>query len=59
MILGAENGENDEKKIRDSRDDLGLFVGTGCHRRGDHLYVETIVSLCRGDASMFEEATPL
>ena len=59
MVLGAENGENDEKEIRDSRADLGLFVGTGCHRRGDRLYVETIVSLCRGDASMIEEATPL
>ena len=59
MILGENNGENDEEKIRDSRADLGLFVGTGCHRRGDRLYVETVVSLCRGNTSMIEEATPL
>ena len=58
-MLGAEIEENDEEEIRDSRADLGLFVGTGCHRRGDCLYVETIVSLCRGDASTIEEATPL
>ena len=57
--MGAEIGENDEEEIRDSRANLGLFVDTGCHRRGDHLYVETIVSLCRGDASTIEEAMPL
>ena len=58
-MLGAEIEENDEEEIRDSRADLGLFVGTGCHCKGDRLYVETIVSLCRGDASTIEEATPL
>ena len=59
MILGAENEENDEEEIRDSRTDLGLFVGTGCHRRGGFLYEETTVSLCRGDTSTIEEAMPL
>ena len=58
-ILGAEIGENDEEEIRDSRADLGLFVGTGCHHRGDRLYVETIVSLYRGDASMVAKAVSL
>ena len=41
IILGAGIGENDEEEVRDSRANLGLFVGTDCHRRGDRLYVET------------------
>ena len=58
-ILGAEIGEKTRKEIRDSRVDLGFFIGTCCHRIGDRLYVETIVSSWRGDASTIEEATPL